>query len=277
MTEHKKICKARSNKNGIIFYSNVFPFCGTETFIDGNGNICNKPVVQPPDQIANSLAPLDDRTNALRKKRRMLLDTILIFLSFVLGFAFNIVGLPAAIMYFCLTTSSLFYAIVESCHKGGIRDENGYSFKRFHGTEHMAINAYNTLQRIPTLEEIRSFSRFRKDCGSRFTFKTLSINLLSTLLFAIQGYINTTFFLKLFLLIGSLMLIDIVISFISDRGWLRFLQVFITEKPSDKELLLAIEGLKNFEEMEAELEQIKPIVDSEVCDGIVIIGVSEDS
>ncbi len=273
MTEHKKICKARSSKNGIIFYSNVFPFCGTETFVDENGNICNRRVFRSADQIIY----LDDSTNALRKKRRILLDTILIFLSFVLGFAFNIVGLPTAIMFFCLTTSSLFYALVESCHKGGICDENGYSFKGFHGAEHMAVNAYNTLQRIPTLEEIRSFSRFAKDCGSRFTFKKLSINLLTALLFALQGYINTAFFSKLFLMIGLMMLIDIVISFISDRGWLRFLQVFITEKPSDKELLLAIEGLKNFEEMEAELEQIKPIIDPEVCGGIVIIGVSEDS
>ena len=37
------------------------------------------------------------------------------------------------------------------------------------------------------------------------------------------------------------------------KGWLKFLQVFITTPPSDSEIELAIEGIKNFEKMEEKL------------------------
>lgn len=276
MTERKTICSARSTKNGIIFYSNLIPYCGTETFIDENGNICNRPVIHTPDQVPDSLIPLDYKSNALREKRRILLDLMLILLSVILAFTFGNVGLLSAAICFCLTTSSLFYDFVESCHKIGIRDDNGYSLKRFHGAEHMAINAYDKLRRIPTLEELRSFSRFRKNCRSRAIFKKLSVNLLYVLLIVVQGYIDSIL-LSIFLLFGLLILIDVIISYSSDKGWLRFLQVFVTEKPSDKELLLAIEALKNFEEMEEEFEQMnKSIVDIGILGGTIIFGLPED-
>lgn len=273
MTEHKEIFKARSTKNGIIFYSNLIPFCGTETFIDENGSICSQPISNPPGKKPDYQIPLDDKLYALRKKREIFLDFIILFFSFFLASTFGITGLPGAVIFFCLTTSSLFYTFVEYCHEGRIPDKNGYSLNRFHGAEHMAINAYNKLQRIPTLEEIRGFSRFLKNCGSRHLFKKLVPNLVLCILIAVFTFSSPTFWA---LFIGLVIPINIVIRLCIDEGWFRFLQVFITEKPSDNELLLAIEALKNFESMEEELEPMKPIVEFGICGGIVIIGLPED-
>lgn len=48
--------------------------------------------------------------------------------------------------------------------------------------------------------------------------------------------------------------------FIPSHGWLRFLQVFVTAKPSDEHIELAIEGIKRYEEMEQSNNNEKPIV-----------------
>ena len=46
------------------------------------------------------------------------------------------------------------------------------------------------------------------------------------------------------------LVIMFIVPFVYLRGYLNFLQVFVTTKPSDTELIVAIEGLKSFEEME---------------------------
>ena len=39
------------------------------------------------------------------------------------------------------------------------------------------------------------------------------------------------------------------------KGWLRFLQIFITTSPSDEEIEVAVEGIKYFEKMEEQLSK----------------------
>ena len=49
--------------------------------------------------------------------------------------------------------------------------------------------------------------------------------------------------------------IVVIIIVAEKQGLLNFFQVFVTSKPGDVEIQLAIEGLKQFEELEKKLER----------------------
>ena len=46
------------------------------------------------------------------------------------------------------------------------KEKNAY---KFHSAEHMVINAYRKLKKVPSLEEIRDYSRFHNSCGTNVT------------------------------------------------------------------------------------------------------------
>ena len=121
----------------------------------------------------------------------------------------------------------------------------------FHSAEHMAINAYEKLQRVPTLEEIKNFSRFSRYCGSRFIFSRICSFLM--LCFSI-AFLSMKYNLLYLISIG-IIIVFLIAS--TKYGLLNFLQIFVTNKPSDKELTVAIEGLKRFEIMEDFFESEK--------------------
>lgn len=121
---------------------------------------------------------------------------------------------------------------------------NAKSIARYHSAEHMVINCYEKLKRIPTFEEVKNASRFHKRCGSRMYINNMVMHLLLSLSYAFVANWNVIFHLSLCILILIFRL------FADKEGWLRFLQVFVTAKPSDEDIELAIEGIKNYEKME---------------------------
>jgi len=118
------------------------------------------------------------------------------------------------------------------------------SIKRFHAAEHMAINSYEKLQRIPNLEEIKNASRFSKSCGSRYLI-TSSIGY--SILFVVIGIFSRYSF-YIYIPVYS-----ITCFFIFNKkvnGWLKYFQFLFSARPTDKELKLGIVALQKFEEME---------------------------
>lgn len=118
------------------------------------------------------------------------------------------------------------------------------SMGRYHAAEHKAINAYKKLGRAPkNIKELDKFSRFCKNCGVKYNF----LSAIPEVLFSI-----TLVFLQdvpkslLMTAIISSILIWLICS-----GKLRFLQVFITEKPGEKELEVALHGIRTVEEFES--------------------------
>lgn len=130
-----------------------------------------------------------------------------------------------------------------------MKSKNGslVSLAKFHSAEHMAVNAYEQLQRIPTLGEIKRFSRFSKGCGFMLIMHRIvtHLSVIILLLFAIGGNMSAYYF--------ALAIIPAFMIIAWHKGWFKFLQVFFTAPPTDNELEVAIEGLKNFEEMEKAL------------------------
>lgn len=236
MNELKKITHARSKNNGITIYSNKFPIVGVETFLDENENIITK----------YNLLHFEDFYDISENTKK---DTALLIIFNILLIAFSLVfsfftdnfGFFSAALVFSFVASLETYKFIKSFIKIKFKEP---SIARFHAAEHMAINAYNRLQRVPTLEEIKNFSRFSKYCSSQNQLITqlgIFLFMLSTILFYSYNYF---IFMGILLGIGAFLLI------IKKIKRFLFLQIFFVSKPTDKELNLAIEALKQFENFE---------------------------
>ena len=264
MKKTKTIIQARSKKNGIVFYSNTFPLVGIETFFDDSGKVQSRLIPTHLDEVIDYLGRLNEKESKFKKRNVIIFDLVLIIIS-VIVFAFtkNFRFVMASI-YFSVTVSFDLFRVIESSYKMKLKSENGHSTAKFHAAEHMAINAYEKLQRVPTLQEIKKFSRFSKDCGSRIILSRIFMLSMISLAMAFLSGDNGLLYLLVILLITLFMIFAVA------KGWLVFLQVFITTKPSDDEIELAIEGLKEFENMEERLEKKEYSIIMEMLDNICL-------
>lgn len=120
------------------------------------------------------------------------------------------------------------------------------NFFKYHAAEHMVCNAYKALQRVPTINEIREYSRYSSSCGTNATTEIIIILPLMSLAEKIYYFYNWPP-IVLVIMTG---IITISVLVLERYGYLNFLQYFTTEKPDEIELLVAIEGLKMWEEKE---------------------------
>lgn len=99
---------------------------------------------------------------------------------------------------------------------------------RHHGAEHMVLNAYEQLGRVPTVHEAQSASRCHKNCGSVPVCKRLILEI---------GLVLTVF-LPIPL---AMILVAIVLK---KHLWL---QILFTNKPEDEDLRLMVELIEFLE------------------------------
>lgn len=243
-----KIREARSIKNGIIFCSSSIPLIMVKSTINEKGEIRTRVI----DQITEREEDLNEQEGNKRKNmliKAYLTDLIILTIMILLKVdtrlftgmvTFSIVGTH----YLC----PVLYNIYNIKYKYK-------SLGRFHSAEHMVINAYNKLDRIPSLQELKKSSRFSNNCGSN---KTNSI----IIMFAFISFAGP-FLIKMgvikYLII--MMLIPIIIAVLSSVGAINILQVFVTNKPTDIELRVALEGLEKYEDLESQIKDISRIED----------------
>lgn len=127
-----------------------------------------------------------------------------------------------------------------------VRRKKERNFFKYHAAEHMACNAYKALQRVPTINEIREYSRFNYSCGTNITTEIIIIFPLMSLAAKIYYFYNWPP-IALVIMTGVITISYLVLE---RYGYLNFLQYFTTEKPDEIELRVAIEGLKMWEEKE---------------------------
>lgn len=247
MKEKKFIAKAKSNENGIIFYSHIYPFIGYETFRDDSGQIQSRIISTHLEQFITHVEPMNKKEETFDKWNVVIFDIILIGICILLrNFWFVF-----AATHFSITVSFDLFEFIQISYQMKSKKGKYRSKAKFHAAEHMIANAYQKLQRVPTLDELKTFSRFYKKCGSRKVLIKISTYTLISLAIAFVANWNSLIYCLLIILIAIFMIIA------ERKGWLSFLQVFITNIPSDSELEVAIEGIKNFEKME---EKIKGII-----------------
>lgn len=110
--------------------------------------------------------------------------------------------------------------------------------KGLHSAEHMVSKAYNDLQRVPTLEEIRRYSKFLPTCSSVAEFKACFQFPVYLFLIGLQTLETPAILMLISFLISLLTCIPEVYQFF---GWYRL------RKPTDKELEVAIRGIEEYE------------------------------
>ena len=200
-----------------------------------------------PEEFADCIGTVNRKQRKLKKWH--VLAAISVFDIFLIGFCFLVknVLLIALSIYFALFVSFDFLDLALTSYLMKSKNGSLVSLAKPHAAEHMAINAYEQLQRIPTLDEIKNFSRFSKDCGFMIILSRIMTHLsvIILLLFAISGNMLAYYF--------ALAIIPAFMVIAWRKGWFKFLEVFVTAPPTDSELEVAIEGLKKFEEMEEAL------------------------
>lgn len=243
-----KIREARSIKNGIIFCSSSIPLIMVKSTINEKGEIRTRVI----DQITEREEDLKEQEGNKRKNmltKAYLTDLIILTIMILLKVdtrlctgmvTFSIVGTH----YLCPVLYNI-YNIKYKCKSLG----------RFHSAEHMAINAYNKLNRIPTLNELKKSSRFSNSCGSNKINGRIII-------FAFISFAGP-FLIRMgvikYLIIMTL--IPIIIAVLSYVGAMNIFQVFFTNKPNDVELQVALEGLKKYEDLEKQIQDTSRIED----------------
>lgn len=212
--------EAQSMSNGILFNSKRHKGYYAVATIDDNDNI----KTQWTNEKVVLALPITIERNIIAILISVFIALFIVIILLTQGFIYALRGL--LFFWICFTIS--FYIIT-------IRDFGKGDFFKFHSAEHMVLNAYRKIKRVPSLEELRSFSRFANTCGTNTQFTRL-IDLI--VLFIITFTINHP------LCCMILFLFDFAISIVSFYGGLNFLQLLTTRTPTDRELLVAIAGLK---------------------------------
>ena len=168
-----------------------------------------------------------------------LIDSLLIYFA-ALSKNINIL---LAVSFFALFVSLPLFKLINVIFRIKITKEYK-KVSKYIAASHMATNAYKDLQRIPTLEEVKKYSRFSVESGIVWTFLGITFNLIFWTFISFINYVP--FVLGAFICL----VVIFIVPFLYLKGYLNFLQIFVTSKPTDTELIVAIEGLKSFEEME---------------------------
>lgn len=218
------INQARSMENGIMFFSTRHKGHVTVATLDNVG------------QIKTECTTIRECENKKEKNKKELIFAIAMLpLVIILAKLFEgaISQGPILLLRFFLGVYvvlklSLFILI------NMIGRKKRESMYRFHSAEHMVINAYEELKRVPNIKEIREYSRFHNQCGTNKTTRTV----ISGILMFFATFISNPLHMLIMMLF-----IDILICILLHSGHLNFLQRYTTEVATEKELRVAIEGL----------------------------------
>lgn len=233
----KTIKVARSKKNGIIFYSSVVPWLAINSFVAKDGQIKTTFLIDFVDSLSST------KTICHKNTYLLFIFQIIFVLSSILFL--NIYPF-IAVIFTCLFSPVWYhFACLAISYKFGKRQ----NLSRFHAAEHMAINAYCKLQRIPTLKEIRNSSRFSENCGSMHILNACIPTLLFTLCFISGTFLHPLLFI--FVLLVFSIFNFVLLKF----KLLKFLQFFFTSKPTDLELEVALKGIQVYDDVERQIAQ----------------------
>jgi uncharacterized protein YqhQ len=239
MSKKLKIREATSFYDGIEFYSRRNKGCIAKVTLAKDGTI-------------NTLYGKKEEITSEEKNspvKRLLILIAIIAVSVALTFALygltSLLGLDeikqAGIMLFSVAIFILITIVAKYVKER--RTTEGRSSLLYHSAEHMAANAMKSLQRVPTLEEIKQFSRFSTFCSTNEPFYyAFLLLIISCSMLLLQGTAYTVISLM-----GTSLILLLRMS-----GGLNFTQYLSTLPPSDIELKVAISGIQVWYDHETE-------------------------
>ena len=228
---------AVSKNNGILFHSTLL---GVETTTEEDKRITTKVSLRDPLDVLYGVYPdhVVDHIG-VRDVKTAWVNIFAIVLG-ILAIMMANMEMLIAIVLFRLFAMREFLNIIYSAIQTKCGKEK--SLGRYHSAEHMVKNAYRSLGRVPSLEEIKKFSRFSIYCGSMRGFRCVIFALTLVVMMSISKYILWNIWVILYI-------ITLVITYIlMSSNCLKYAQVLITNKPTDLELRSAIIGLQTIVE-----------------------------
>lgn len=198
-----------------------------ETHVDKKGNFVSMVLPSNPKLFATHCFSL----NIQNMKRRSLVTFIIIVLlniythSLKLQYTF-LFATPAILSLVCI-----FPVFVKFLF------EKGRTTTRYHCALHQVINAYQSLGRVPTLEEVKKSSRFLRTCELQLFLDQIALFIPLAIVLAFCD-------ISIICIIGMLVFYYICLKQ-CDRCYRfsKYLQLLFLAKPTDMELKTAIECL----------------------------------
>lgn len=117
--------------------------------------------------------------------------------------------------------------------------KGGEQLRKNHGAEHMVLTAYQKLNRIPTVEETKHFSRICRTCGGTIYSALITGQIIGFILYVNNGIIISE---------KILFFIPFLLHFIFPFNFLgKLLQFITTKQPDDENIELAIAAIDALE------------------------------
>ncbi len=124
--------------------------------------------------------------------------------------------------------------------------ENLERFKRFHGAEHIAVELYSDDPKIPNPEKFATVSPFHKECGTVYFSSAIILSAAFGIAFGLIPKIGFLAFVGIFLGTAVLLFLNLL----NPLSPLMLFQHYTVSKPSEKEIVLAFEGISLLSELE---------------------------
>ncbi len=239
----KHIDKARSKFNGVVYSVNSHPEIGIEAGRDQDGNIYTTVVPAELTQRTDYCDIVLEQKNTLHiDKITLWLRIAVITIGILVLAKFDNTNVLVAMIWFSIFVAEDFVRFLTLSYQ--LKFGTQKPIARYHSAEHMTISAYERLQRIPTIEEVKKESRFCKTCGSRFTINNLAINLL-VVIYMMLFASRLPFVVYVSIGIALIAIMEVICT----KGGLRFFQILVTSKPTNEEIEVAIAGLREIDKI----------------------------
>lgn len=223
---------AEAQNDGIIFYSLMFP------------KIAVKSSINQDDKIEIEFINVNKIEEIIKekRKRKKILKIILIVTSILLK---NIYVTTAIIFFLAFILEDLKY-FIKIVYKIKFKCKGYERLGSFHAAEHMAINAYFRSKKIPTFKDSKKESRFSNKCSS--------MNLICKIIIFTMIDLKIAFWDKQYFVINIIEIIFIIVvtKLVKQKGLINFLQILVTNKPTDIEIKVAIQGIKEIKKFEVD-------------------------
>lgn len=229
--DKKYILNASSHPNGITFDSFIARGMSVRTIRDGNKITTELLPTIFSNYINESI--IQQYSRPIPTKFIILFESLFILFISLLFKQSNII-FGSIYLSFCIPR---LFSMIQFSFELKFGNVQMRSLARYHSAEHMVIEAYKDLKRVPTVSEVRNYSRFSKKCGIRFDIDKLLPHIIIgfSMIFLIHNFV--IYFTVCF---GAFILLE----YLNTNGYLRFLQIFYTNKPTDMELEVAVQGIK---------------------------------
>ena len=253
-----RVPKASSLRNGIVFMSGVTNQLQVKSYFDSRRNSIETIIRWHDDFKWNRGIDRDLKgQDIISKKEEKLVETTGWFINLLLIiytiFVARDIRYIVASVYYSFTASKYLYVSIYQSFKMKVLNNDGKKLARYHSAEHMILNAYHKLGKVPSLDEIKTFSRFSQYCGSRALMSKIIAYIPNSLAIAFCDEIHFITFI-------SILIISYIISRkLLEKDFIKIEQILFTEPPTDLELEVAIKGLETLVKEEEKIKEMMSI------------------